>query len=133
MSRRTRSSELKASQELLNVGEATAGAAHFSFSKRGVGWKTVCVGWKKAKEAIAGGEDDHRIIRRVSELRDESALRSPVEIGARVLNEVDIRRIVAALGARRYPRRPKTEEPGRFLAWPWSTKSTPPLTTTQAR
>ena len=98
MSRRTRSSELKASQELLNVGEATAGAAHFSFSKRGVGWKTVCVGWKKAKEAIAGGEDDHRIIRRVSELRDESALRSPVEIVARVLNEVDIRRIVAAWG-----------------------------------
>ena len=50
------------------------------------------------KEAIAWGEDDHPIIRRLSELRDESALRSPVEIVARVLNEVDIRRIVAAWG-----------------------------------
>ena len=49
-------------------------------------------------EDIAWGEDDHPIIRRLSELRDESALRSPVEVVARVLNEVDIRRIVAAWG-----------------------------------
>jgi len=53
---------------------------------------------EEGKEAIAWGEDAHPIIRRLSELRDESALRSPVEIVARVLNEVDIRRIVAAWG-----------------------------------
>ena len=49
-------------------------------------------------ESIAWGEDDHPIIHRLKELRDDSALRSPVEIVARVLNEVDIRRIVAAWG-----------------------------------
>ena len=43
-------------------------------------------------------EDDHPLIRRLKSLRDESALRSPVETVARVLNEVDIRRIVAAWG-----------------------------------
>ena len=43
-------------------------------------------------------EDDHPLIRRLKGLRDESALRSPVETVARVLNEVDIRRIVAAWG-----------------------------------
>ena len=49
-------------------------------------------------ESIAWGEDSHPIVRRLVQLRDESALRSPVEIVARVLNEVDIRRIVAAWG-----------------------------------
>ena len=43
-------------------------------------------------------EDDHPLIRRLKGLRDESALRSPVETVARVLNEIDIRRIVAAWG-----------------------------------
>ena len=49
-------------------------------------------------ESIAWGEDEHPIIRRLAELRHESALRSPVETVARVLNDVDIRRIVAAWG-----------------------------------
>ena len=53
---------------------------------------------EEGNESIAWGEDDHPIIRRLGELRDESALRSPVEVVARVLNEVDIRRIVAAWG-----------------------------------
>ena len=53
---------------------------------------------EEGNEDIAWGEDDHPIIQRLGELRDESALRSPVEIVARVLNEVDIRRIVAAWG-----------------------------------
>lgn len=43
-------------------------------------------------------EDGHPLIRRLKSLRDESALRSPVETVARVLNEVDIRRIVTAWG-----------------------------------
>ncbi|MYA15537.1 MAG: hypothetical protein F4Z28_01570 [Gammaproteobacteria bacterium] len=47
---------------------------------------------------MAWGEADHPIIRRLYEMRAESALRSPVEIVARVLNEVDIRRITAAWG-----------------------------------
>ena len=47
---------------------------------------------------IAWREDDHPVIKRLGELRDESALRSPVEVVARVLNEVDLRRIVAAWG-----------------------------------
>ena len=49
-------------------------------------------------DAMAWGEADHPIIRRLLEMRAESALRSPVEIVARVLNEVDIRRIAAAWG-----------------------------------
>ena len=53
---------------------------------------------EEGNDDIGWGEDDHPIIRRLGELRDESALRSPVEIVARVLNEVDIRRIVAAWG-----------------------------------
>lgn len=49
-------------------------------------------------DSMAWGEDDHPIIRRLHEMRAESALRSPVETVARVLNEADIRRIVAAWG-----------------------------------
>ena len=49
-------------------------------------------------DAMAWREADHPIIRRLFEMRAESALRSPVEIVARVLNEVDIRRIAAAWG-----------------------------------
>ena len=53
---------------------------------------------EEGNDDIAWGEDDHLIIQRLGKLRGESALRSPVEIVARVLNEVDIRRIVAAWG-----------------------------------
>ncbi len=49
-------------------------------------------------KSIAWLEDDHPIIARLRDMRGESALRSPVETVARVLNEVDIRRIVAAWG-----------------------------------
>ena len=49
-------------------------------------------------EDIAWREDDHPIVRRLAELRADSPLRSPVEIVARVLNDVDIRRLVAAWG-----------------------------------
>ena len=49
-------------------------------------------------DSMAWGEEDHPVIRRLHEMRAESALRSPVEIVARVLNEVDIRRIVTAWG-----------------------------------
>ena len=49
-------------------------------------------------ESGAWGEETHPILKRLAELRTDSALRSPVEIVARVLNEVDIRRIVAAWG-----------------------------------
>ena len=52
----------------------------------------------EANEDIAWREDDHPILRRLAELRADSPLRSPVEIVARVLNDVDIRRIVAAWG-----------------------------------
>ena len=62
-------------------------------------WLEDRLRWLEAdKDSIAWGEDDHPIIRRLGELRDDSALRSPVEIVARVLNEVDIRRIAAAWG-----------------------------------
>ena len=62
-------------------------------------WLAARLQWlEDGNESIAWGEDDHPIIRRLKELREESALRSPVEIVARVLNEVDIRRIVAAWG-----------------------------------
>ena len=49
-------------------------------------------------QPMAWLEDDHPLIRRLKGMRDESALRSPVETVARVLNEIDIRRIVAAWG-----------------------------------
>ena len=49
-------------------------------------------------KSIAWLEDDHPIIARLRDMRAKSALRSPVETVARVLNEVDIRRIVAAWG-----------------------------------
>lgn len=52
----------------------------------------------QANEDIAWREDDHPILRRLAQLRADSPLRSPVEIVARVLNDVDIRRIVAAWG-----------------------------------
>ena len=62
-------------------------------------WLTARLQWlANGGQSIAWGEDDHPIIQRLAELRDDSALRSPVEIVARVLNEVDIRRIVAAWG-----------------------------------
>ena len=44
------------------------------------------------------GEDTHPLLAHLARLRQEGALRSPVEVVARVLNEVDIRRIVAAWG-----------------------------------
>ncbi|HEX7038332.1 MAG TPA: UvrD-helicase domain-containing protein [Pseudomonadales bacterium] len=44
------------------------------------------------------GEDRHPIVRRLAELRAESALHSPVEIVARVLNDVGTRRIVTGWG-----------------------------------
>ena len=62
-------------------------------------WLADRLQWlEDGNESIAWGEDDHPIIQRLKDLRDDSALRSPVEIVARVLNEVDIRRIVAAWG-----------------------------------
>ena len=62
-------------------------------------WLTNRLRWLDGGgDAMAWGEADHPIIRRLFEMRAESALRSPVEIVARVLNEVDIRRIAAALG-----------------------------------
>ena len=62
-------------------------------------WLADRLQWlEDGNESIAWGEDDHPIIHRLKDLRDDSALRSPVEIVARVLNEVDIRRIVAAWG-----------------------------------
>ncbi len=64
-------------------------------------WLPHRLAWLAAdaeNEDIAWREDDHPIVRRLAELRADSPLRSPVEIVARVLNEVDIRRIVAAWG-----------------------------------
>ena len=62
-------------------------------------WLSERLQWlQDGHDSIAWGEADHPIIRRLGELRDESALRSPVETVARVLNAVDIRRIVAAWG-----------------------------------
>ncbi|MDE0178739.1 MAG: PD-(D/E)XK nuclease family protein, partial [Gammaproteobacteria bacterium] len=62
-------------------------------------WLTDRLRWLDGdNDAMAWGEADHPIIRRLFEMRAESALRSPVEIVARVLNEVDIRRIAAAWG-----------------------------------
>ncbi len=62
-------------------------------------WLTDRLRWLDGDgDTIAWGEADHPIIRRLFEMRAESALRSPVEIVARVLNEVDIRRIAAAWG-----------------------------------
>ena len=49
-------------------------------------------------DGMAWGEKDHPLVRRLYEMRSESAMRSPVETVARVLNEIDIRRIVAAWG-----------------------------------
>lgn len=49
-------------------------------------------------DVMAWGETDHPIIRGLYQMRAESALRSPVETVARVLNDVDVRRIVAAWG-----------------------------------
>ena len=51
--------------------------------------------WGEGDDDAAAG---HPIIRRLREMQDESALRSPVETVARVLNEADIRRIAAAWG-----------------------------------
>ena len=63
-------------------------------------WLPQRLAWLAAdeNEDIVWREDDHPIVRRLAELRADSPLRSPVEIVARVLNEVDIRRIVAAWG-----------------------------------
>ena len=62
-------------------------------------WLADRLRWlEDGNESIAWGEENHPVIRRLKDLREESALRSPVEIVARVLNEVDIRRIVAAWG-----------------------------------
>ncbi|MDE0038232.1 MAG: UvrD-helicase domain-containing protein [Gammaproteobacteria bacterium] len=62
-------------------------------------WLTDRLRWLDGdNDAMAWGEADHPIIRRLFEMRAESALRSPVEIVARVLNEVDIRRIAAVWG-----------------------------------
>ena len=62
-------------------------------------WLTHRLDWlAQGGDAMAWGEADHPIIRRLYEMRAESALRSPVETVARVLNDVDIRRIVAAWG-----------------------------------
>ena len=62
-------------------------------------WLTDRLRWLDGDgDSMAWGEADHPIIRRLFEMRAESALRSPVEIVARVLNEVDIRRIAAAWG-----------------------------------
>ena len=62
-------------------------------------WLTDRLRWLDGDgHAMAWAEADHPIIRRLFEMRDESALRSPVEIVARILNDVDIRRIVAAWG-----------------------------------
>ena len=44
------------------------------------------------------GEADHPLVARLAALREDAALRSPVELVARVLNDVDIRRIVTAWG-----------------------------------
>ena len=62
-------------------------------------WLTNRLDWlADGGDSMAWGEADHPIIRRLYEMRVESALRSPVETVARVLNDVDIRRIVAAWG-----------------------------------
>ena len=64
-------------------------------------WLPHRLAWLAAPEAnedIAWREDDHPILRRLAELRADSPLRSPVEIVAKVLNDVDIRRIVAGWG-----------------------------------
>ncbi|MCY3620327.1 MAG: UvrD-helicase domain-containing protein [Gammaproteobacteria bacterium] len=62
-------------------------------------WLNDRLGWLDGDgDPMAWGEGEHPIIRRLFEMRAESALRSPVEIVARVLNEVDIRRIAAAWG-----------------------------------
>ena len=62
-------------------------------------WLTDRLQWlADDKESNAWAEDSHPIATRLAKLRDESALRSPVEVVARVLNSVDIRRIVAAWG-----------------------------------
>ena len=62
-------------------------------------WLAERLQWlEDERDPIAWGEDTHPLVRRLARLREESALRSPVEIVARALNEVDIRRIVAAWG-----------------------------------
>jgi len=62
-------------------------------------WLAHRLDWlAEGNDSMAWGEEDHPIIGRLFEMRGESALRSPVETVARVLNEVDIRRIVAAWG-----------------------------------
>ena len=62
-------------------------------------WLRQRLDWLDAgKESIAWGEADHPIVRRLAELREEGALRSPVEMVARVLNDVDVRRIATAWG-----------------------------------
>ena len=62
-------------------------------------WLTDRLRWLDGDgDAMAWGEADHPIIRRLFEMRAGSALHSPVEIVAGVLNEVDIRRIAAAWG-----------------------------------
>ncbi len=62
-------------------------------------WLTDRLRWlSEDGDDMAWAEANHPIIRRLFEMRTESALRSPVEIVARVLNEVDIRRIAAAWG-----------------------------------
>ena len=62
-------------------------------------WLTNRLDWlADGGDSMAWGEADHPIIGRLYGMRVESALRSPVETVARVLNDVDIRRIVAAWG-----------------------------------
>ncbi len=62
-------------------------------------WLANRLDWLAANgDALGWREDDHPIVRRLHEMRDEVALRSPVETVARVLNEADIRRLVAAWG-----------------------------------
>jgi ATP-dependent exoDNAse (exonuclease V) beta subunit len=52
----------------------------------------------QGEDSLRWGENSHQVVRRLSELRTDSTFRSPVEVVARVTNDVYTRRIVTSWG-----------------------------------
>ncbi len=78
---------------------ATAEIVSLSESTEPEGWLTERLQFLDGGvEAFRWAEDSHPIIARLAALRDDSPLRSPVEIVARVLNDVGTRAIATAWG-----------------------------------
>jgi ATP-dependent exoDNAse (exonuclease V) beta subunit len=78
---------------------ATAEILSLAESAEPEAWLTERLGWLSAgNESIRWAEQDHPVVARLAALRRDSAFRSPVEIVARVLNDVGTRFIATGWG-----------------------------------